>query len=407
MKEASRIEAIIEVLDDILKDHLPADIILDKYFKNRRYIGSKDRRFIADNIWNIIRKRMKLTSALSGNISARLLVGLFFYDNDLDLLFNGEEYAPQALSKEEKNILKKASLFSDYSKEAFYETPLWLINKFDDLRLLEALNSKATTDVRANLTDRSNAKERLKKEGLFFSNTPYSPIGLRSEDRVNLNNCMTYLDGEIEVMDEASQLISLLCNVKPHHKIIDYCAGAGGKSLALASILRNDGVIWAHDISQERLNKIKKRAERLDITSIKIINEVKDSDYNRFIIDAPCSGSGTWRRCPDAKYRLTKEKLEEICKTQAEILEFGAKHTKQGGLLIYITCSVFSEENEKQIEDFLNKHTDFTPINHNELWKNVLDINVYPFNSDKYLHFSPLATKTDGFFFCAMKKKLN
>ncbi len=405
MKEASRIEAIIEVLDDILKDHLPADIILDKYFKNRRYIGSKDRRFIADSVWDIIRKRMKLTSALSGNISARLLAGLYFYDNDLDLLFNGEEYAPQILSKEEKNILKKASLFSDYSQEVFYETPQWLINKFDDLRLLEALNSKATIDVRVNLTDRSNAKERLKKEGLFFCNTPYSPIGLRSEDRINLNNCMTYLDGEIEVMDEASQLISLLCNVKSHHKIIDYCAGAGGKSLALASILRNDGIIWAHDISQERLNRIKKRAERLDITSVKIINKVTDCDYNRFIIDAPCSGSGTWRRSPDAKYRLTKEKLEKICKTQAEILDFGAQHTKQGGLLIYITCSVFREENERQIEDFLNKHPDFTPINHNELWKNALDINVYPFSSGKYLNFSPLTTKTDGFFFCALKKK--
>ena len=404
MKEASRIQAIIELLDEVFQDKLPADVILDKYFKTRRYIGSKDRRFIADNVWNIIRKRMSLSCALKNNTTARLITALYFSDSDLELLFNGEEYAPSNLSKEEKNILEKATNLEISSDEVYYETPKWLIDKFSDLRLLSSLNSKASTDVRVNLTDRTSANNRLRKEGLFFSNTPYSPIGLRCEDRINLNNCMTYLDGEIEVMDEASQLIALLCDTKPHHKIIDYCAGAGGKSLAISSIMSNDGIIYAHDISQERLNKIKKRAERLDITNIKIINEVKDKDYNRFIIDAPCSGSGTWRRSPDAKYRLTKEKLDDICKTQAEILDFGAKHTKAGGLLIYITCSVFSEENEKQIEKFLERNNDFSVVNHHELWNKVLDLNIYPFDSDKYLKFSPLTTKTDGFFFCALKK---
>ena len=404
MKEASRVQAIIEVLEEILKDNMPADVILDKYLKNRRYIGSKDRRFIADNVWNIIRQRMKLSNKLKGNMSARLVTALYFFENDLDLLFNGEEYAPEMLSKDEKHILEKANNYDEYSDETYYETPNWLINKINNFKLLEALNSKATTDVRVNLTDREHAKNRLKKEGLFFSNTPYSPIGLRCEDRINLNNCMTYLDGEIEIMDEASQLISILCNTKPHHKIIDYCAGAGGKSLAISSLMNNDGLIYAHDISQERLNKIKKRAERLDITNIKIINEVKDTDYNRFIIDAPCSGSGTWRRSPDAKYRLTQEKLDNICKTQAQILDFGAKHTKTGGLLIYITCSVLKEENEDQIENFLNKHNDFTPIDHKELWHNLLDIKPYPFDTNRYIKFSPLITNTDGFFFCALKK---
>lgn len=404
MREASRIQAIIEVINEIIKDKLPADVILDKYFKERRYIGSKDRRFISDNTWNIIRNRLRYTEMLQNNISARLLVACAFIENDLELLFNGEEYAPELLSKEEKNILDKASDFGDFTDFALYECPQWLFNKFSNKKLLDALNTVASVDVRANLVERDVARSRLKKEGLFFSPTPFSPLGLRSEDRVNLNNCMTYQDGEIEVMDEGSQVISLLCQAKPHHKIIDYCAGAGGKSLCIGAILNNDGLILAHDISQERLSRIKKRAERLDIINIKTVKEVTDNDFHRFIIDAPCSGSGTWRRCPDAKFRLTPQKLEEIKQAQADILEIGAKKTRIGGRLIYITCSVFEEENEKQIEKFLDNHKDFIPVNHKELWNEVLDLPIYPFDSDKWLKFSPLTTKTDGFFMCVMKK---
>jgi 16S rRNA (cytosine967-C5)-methyltransferase len=405
MKEASRIQAVIEVLSEVFKNHLPADIVMDKYLKERRYIGSKDRRFICDTCWQIIRHRLSLSEKIGGTDSVRLVVAKYLLENgnDIDLLFNGEEYAPALLTAEEKKILT-TSAPENLSEEAFYETPHWLIEKFDNKRLLEALNGVAPLDVRANLTSREQAKERLKKEGLFFSFTPYSPLGLRSEDRINLNNCMTYQDGEIEVMDEASQLLALLCRVKAHHKIMDYCAGAGGKALCMGAELHNEGVVYAHDISQERLSRIKKRAERLDILNIKICPTVTDEDYDRFIIDAPCSGSGTWRRSPDAKFRLTPQKLKDIQVTQADLLEFGAKHTKSGGRLIYMTCSVFKEENEAQIETFLAKHPEFTPLNHRELWQNTLDMSFYPFESEKYLHFTPLNTKTDGFFFCAMIK---
>ena len=404
MKPASRVQAIIEILTEVLKDKTPCDVILDNYFKQRRYIGSKDRRFISDNVWKIIRNRTKYTQMLENNATPRLLVAINFIEEDLDVLFSEEEYAPRLLTKEEKQLINRAKSFENFDELAFYECPKWLFDKFENKELLASLNSTATLDVRANLTSREMAKERLKKEGLFFSFTPYSPIGLRCVDRINLNNCMTYQDGEIEVMDEASQIISLLCRVKAHHKTIDYCAGAGGKSLAIAATLSNEGLIYAHDISVERLSRIKKRAERLDITNIKTITNVVDKDYDRFIIDAPCSGSGTWRRCPDAKYRLSQEKLDEIIKTQREILEFGAKHTKNGGRLIYITCSVFKEENEKQIENFLNQHTEFTPLNHKDLWQDTLDSSFYPFNSTDYISFSPLLTKTDGFFVCVMKK---
>ena len=407
MRDAARIQAVIEVLENILKDMLPADQILDKYFKDRRYIGSKDRKFIADFSWKIIRNRLKATEALGGkhNVTPRLLVAYFLLDDDTELLFSGVDYAPALLSKEEKDFLKRAKNFEDFSDYAMWECPKWLADKVNNDRLLEVLNTTAPVDVRVNLTSREHAIDRLKKEGLFLAQTPISPIGLRADRRINLNNCMTYQDGEIEVMDEGSQLISLLCNVKKHHKIIDYCAGAGGKSLLFGAQLNNEGVIYAHDISQERLSRIKKRAERLDILNIKTIREVRDTDYSRFIIDAPCSGSGVWRRSPDAKFRMSPERLNEICASQAEILDFGATHTADNGLLIYMTCSILKEENEEQITKFLERHPNFELVNHRELWETVLDTSFYPFDGEKWLKLSPLNTKTDGFFFCAMRKK--
>lgn len=405
MKEASRVQAAIDVLEEVLKDLLPADVILEKYFKARRYIGAKDRRFIADTVWKMIRQRAKLSKALGQNISPRLLTALYLKNQDLELLFNGEEYAPMILNENEKKALALAKTFEAYDEADLYECPEWLFAKFSDKRLLEALNQTAPVDIRANFISREQAKDRLRKEGLFFSPTPFSPIGLRSTERINLKNTMTFQDGDIEVMDEASQIISLLCQAKAHHKIMDYCAGAGGKALAIGALMHNDGVVFAHDINQERLSRIKKRAERLGVLNIKLKNTVEDSDYDRFILDAPCSGSGTWRRAPDAKFRLSPKKLEEIVKTQQELLEFGAQHTKPGGRLIYITCSIFSQENEKQIEVFLQKHPEFSPLNHKDLWQKTLDLPVYPFESEKWLHFSPLTTKTDGFFFCALCKQ--
>ncbi|MBR2273377.1 MAG: hypothetical protein IJ864_00875 [Alphaproteobacteria bacterium] len=262
MKEASRIQAAIEILDEVLKDALPADNLLEQYFKTRRYIGAKDRRFIAELVWRVIRHRCKYTEMLRNHVSARLFIALNLIDtgSDIELLFNGENYAPNLLSKEEKKALKEATLFESFNVSALDECPEWLYCKFSDKNLLASLNKPAPVDVRANLTSREEAQRDLRKEGLFFSLTPYSPIGLRSEERINLRNCMTYQDGKIEVMDEGSQLLALLCQAKPHHKIIDYCAGAGGKSLAIAALMHNEGIIWAHDINQERLSRIKKRA---------------------------------------------------------------------------------------------------------------------------------------------------
>ena len=214
---------------------------------------------------------------------------------------------------------------------------------------------------------------------------------------------MTYQEGEVEVQDEASQIASFLADVKPEHKTIDYCCGAGGKTLTIAYLNQNKGRIDVHDINWSRLEAIKDRAVRLKISNINIVKELKDKNYDRFIVDAPCSGSGTWRRSPDAKFRLSPRQLTELNQTQSEILETAANHTKQGGRVVYFTCSILPDENEKVIEQFLQKHRNFSPINLKKLWQQKLNGN-YPVSDEFMLHLNPLISGTDGFFVCVLEK---
>ena len=190
MKDASRAQAIIEILDEVIKDKIPADVIIDKYFRERRYIGAKDKRFIADNVWSIIRNRMKYTDLLDGNATARLLCAYHFDIEIIHSLFNGEQYAPAKLDYREGSILVNAIEIDGYDDYVECECPMWLFDMINNEELVMSLNAPAPVDVRANLTSREAAQNRLKKEGLFFTPTPYSPIGLRSYDRINLNNCM-------------------------------------------------------------------------------------------------------------------------------------------------------------------------------------------------------------------------
>ena len=402
MKISARYQAVFEILSEVLKDENPADNIINEYVRKRKYIGSKDRRFIVDTVWNIIRKRMRLAFEAE-SLNVRRILLLYLKDEDLDIVADGSEYGLAALNKDEKIWLKNLpeKVYPGYVEA---ECPCWLYEKINNPMLVQSLNQPAPADLRVNMADRQTVKNRLKGEGLFFSLTPLSPFGLRSAERVNLNNCMTYQEGLVEVQDEASQLAAYLCCVKPDEKIIDYCAGAGGKSLAIAAYNHNEGVIYAHDANWNRMDVIKERAMRLGIRNIKLLHTVEDTDYDCFILDAPCSGSGTWRRSPDAKFRLTPERLSALNNTQSEILETAYRHTKKGGRIVYMTCSILKDENENIVEKFTAKHPDIVFADHAYLWQKRLDI-PYPFNEKRFVRFSPLATNTDGFFFCMMEKK--
>lgn len=403
MQKAAQYQAVLELLAEIFQDKFPADNIINAYMRERKYIGSKDRRFITETVWKIIRNRRKLEFDAGSNDVRKMLM-VYLQDEDLDLIFGNGEYAPAALTKEEKNWLKHKNE-EVYPADVEAECPKWLFEKIKDMALLKSLNEPATADLRINAGCRGDVLDKLRGEGLFFAPTVYSPIGIRSTERVNLNNCIAYKEGLIEVQDEASQLAAVLSDVKPEHKVIDYCCGAGGKTLTISFLMQGKGKIYIHDINKNRLEAIKERAERLNVKNIETVSGVRDDDYyDHFIVDAPCSGTGTWRRSPDAKFRLTPEKLRELNQTQAEILETAYAHTKSGGRIVYITCSILREENEEIIEAFKSCHRDMKHFNLKNLWQSKLDA-PYPCVNENYLRFSPLTTGTDGFFFTVLVKE--
>lgn len=402
MQENARYQAVLELIEDVFQDKKPADNIINSYLRDRTYIGSKDRRFITDTIWKIIRNRMKLEFDANSNDPRRILI-TYLKDENVKNIFTGEKYAPYALTDLEEIWLEKTNeeVYPDHVEA---ECPKWLFNKINDTALVKSLNETAEADFRINVKNRDAIIEKLKGEGLEFIPTPYSPIGIRSQTRVTLGNCVAYQEGEIEVQDEASQIAAILCDVSPNHKTVDYCCGAGGKSLTMAYLMGNQGKIMAHDISEKRLDAIYPRLERLKVTNIELCKAIKDKDFDRFIIDAPCSGTGTWRRSPDAKYRLTNAYLEGLTKSQMSILHMASERTVVGGRIVYITCSILHDENEAVIEKFLKFHENFETVNIKELWDKKIDM-PYPARSEKCLRMSPLTTNTDGFFIAILERK--
>lgn len=401
MQQAARYNAVLELIGEIFKDKSPADGIINNYLRERKYIGSGDRRFITETVWKIIRHRRRLEFE-AGSKEARKILLVFLKDEDLDLIFGAGEYAPPALTKEEKIWMKNLKE-EVYPLDVESECPEWLFAKIKDVALLKSLNEPASADLRVNAGSREQVLQDLRREGLFFAPTPYSPIGIRSSERVNLNNCIAYKEGVVEVQDEASQLAAILCDVKPEHKVIDYCAGAGGKSLAIASLLNGKGKIEAHDIDWRRLEQIKPRLERLNIKNVVPVRELSGKDYDRFIIDAPCSGTGTWRRSPDAKFRLTPEKLNELTKIQYQLLEFALENTRVGGRIVYITCSILPDEDENIVSVFAQRHKNVRYVDLKQLWQQKIDA-PYPAKNTEFLRFSPLLTNTDGFFLAIFEK---
>lgn len=401
MQISARYQAVFEILREVFKDEMPADNIISDYVRQRKYIGSKDRRFIINLVWNVIRRRMRLTFE-AGCSDVRKILLLYLKDEDFDIVADGSPYGLACVTREEKLWLKGLKEVV-YPEHVGCECPKWLFDKIANTGLVKSLQNTAPADLRVNMADRMAVKLRLQNEGLFFSETPYSPFGLRSEERVNLNNCAAYQEGLVEVQDESCQIATVLCDVRPEEKVVDYCAGAGGKSLALAAINRNEGEIHAHDLNWNRMDAIKNRAMRLGIRNIKLIRGLDDSDYDCFIIDAPCSGSGTWRRAPDAKFRLSPEKLSHLVQTQMQILQTGFEHIKPGGRLVYMTCSVLPDENEQIVSRFVENNKNASFADHQHLWLKKFDM-PYPFNERRFIKFSPHTTNTDGFFFCVINK---
>lgn len=403
MTPGARLQAVIDLLAEVEATRLPADAVLEAYFRKRRYAGSKDRRAIGETFWETLRRRARLDwwvarAGLEPEPRLRALAATVLDDTDPTGLFTGQGYAPLPLDEAERGLvdsLRDQPLdHPDMPESTRLECPDWLAGRLD-AETLGSLNHPAPVDLRVNTAkaDRETAQARLAEDGIETTLTPHSPIGLRLAKPRRLGGARAFKAGLVEVQDEGSQLLSLLCDARPGETVIDFCAGGGGKALALAAAMENKGRVIACDVDAKRLGRLDARRERAGASVIETQPLASEADpwvaanagtADLVLIDAPCSGTGTWRRSPEARWRLTPERLAKLVELQEKILASASRLVAPGRRLVYATCSLLAEENEERVEAFLAAHPDFTLQPKDE--------------TGPYLRLSPQATETDGFF---------
>jgi len=445
MTPSARLAAAIEALGAIGADAAPpADRVLDRYFRDRRYIGSKDRQAIAERVFGVLRRRARLDWHLreSGyrdvlDARRRVLADVIVADgrsmDAVDQLFSAGPHATGKLTKREEELAGKLVGRTLDAPEAPPEAPYWLAEKLRALygerfaEEMSALNRTAPFDLRTNLLkakDRDEALAALKAEGIEAEPTHLSPLGLRLPARKPIEHWTAFRHGQVEVQDEGSQIVALLVDAKPGMKVVDYCAGAGGKTLALAAAMNNQGRLVACDTSEGRLERSRVRLKRAGVHNVETHllaagdkwAKRQAGGFDRVLVDAPCSGSGTWRRNPDARWRYTPDDIAGLVEEQKQILDRASKLVKAGGRLIYATCALLKEENEDQVESFLGRHPEFTQMSIADLWPAAVGT-ASPFlaptprraredgeGGPKSLRLSPASHGTDGFFVAVMEK---
>lgn len=425
MTPGARAAACIDILGEIETASRPVDTQIRDYFRSRRYAGSGDRRAIRDEVYDILRHQARLDwwcdrFSMPSSPRARVIAAQLLIRNEspemLGQLFSGGGYAPPALSEPEKafaaEIAGKAIDAPNMPPSVIYEFPAWLeqalVERFGeklDIEM-EALNRPASLDLRVNTlkADCRRAIILLANDHIDAEPTPLSPIGLRVQGHPNLEKTTAFQGGFIEVQDEGSQLIALLCDAKPGQTVLDICAGGGGKTLALAATQQDDGTLIAGDVDAKRLANLEKRARRAGAQSIRQLDDFSayTGKADRVLIDAPCSGVGVWRRQPGARWRLTPESLGRYVAQQHEILEGAASLVRPGGRLIYATCSLLTVENSGQIERFLESHPEFSVLPIGDIWANTID-GTCPVVGP-YLELTPARHGTDGFFAAVLER---
>ncbi len=426
MTPGARVAAVIEIMDLLDKTQEATNVVVNSYFRKRRYAGSKDRRAITSHMYNILRHLARLDwsiekAGLQVSSRLRLITSIWLDENiEIEAIFTGQAHSPPELDKiEQRFVAQGISLEkTEIPFEIASEIPSWIA---PDLMVslgnratseFKALNQMAPVDLRTNTlkTNRDALMQALKAEGLTTVLTQYSPMGLRLDLPAGLQNTESFKNGDFEIQDEGSQLACLLCDVQPGMAVADVCAGAGGKSLAFAAIMKGQGLIDACDISSERLSRMGIRLTRSGTEIVRSHVVDKDgedwfvqhqSGYDRVLVDAPCSGSGTWRRDPASKWRLTPENLESYKLQQANILSQAAVLVKSGGRLIFVTCSLLAQEGEDQIHYFLARTPGFQIMDTKKIWSKV---SILPFpGPGPFLRLSPAKTSTDGFFIAVLE----
>jgi 16S rRNA (cytosine967-C5)-methyltransferase len=431
MTPSARLSAAIEVLADIEARRRPAVDVLKDWGLSHRFAGSSDRAAIAGLVYDALRR--KASSAwLMGEASPRaVLLGMLHRERGLDVaaiaaLCSGERFAPAPLTESERAAFDARSL-ADAPAAAQGEYPDWLdpyfARVFGDERGAEgeALASRAPLDMRVNTLVAEREEVLPKLAHLNVEPTRWSPLGLRIRMSADSRSPAIHAEpafrkGLIEIQDEGSQLAAIFAGAKPGEQVIDLAAGAGGKTLALAAAMENRGQIYATDIDKRQLVPIHERLARAGARNIQVRTPRGESDVltdlvgraDLVLIDAPCTGTGTWRRNPDAKWRIRPGALAERVKQQAALLDRAVALTKPKGRIAYITCSVLAEENGDQVRDFVGRNPDFSVEKPAELAQ-ALGERAYLFTraaliSDEGLLMTPRRTETDGFFVSLLRR---
>lgn len=431
MTPAARLSAAIELIETIDSERVPAAKALKEWGTAHRFAGSGDRAAIAGLIWDVLRRRASSAWIMDADTPRARVLGMLRLERGMDVdaisnLCHGERFAPEPL-----NAAERAALTSRTTDEApphiAGDYPEWLdphlAKVFGDDRMAEAtaMASRAPLDLRVNTLKSNRDKVLPRLSHLGATATPWSPIGLRIELGADARNPgisaeEDFIKGAIEVQDEGSQLAALLSGAKPGEQVIDLCAGAGGKTLALAAMMQGKGRLIATDHDKRQLAPIYERLSRSGIHNADVRAPKGDADpladikasADLVLIDAPCTGTGTWRRNPDAKWRMRPGALDMRLKDQAEVLDRAAALVKPGGRIGYVTCSVLPAENGEQIQAFIARHPQFSVVPPQQtasvLWEKAEDFASAALESAEGWLMTPRRTRTDGFFVSVLKK---
>jgi 16S rRNA (cytosine967-C5)-methyltransferase len=444
LKTSSHIGHITELVELIQKSSIPADRVVARFFIERRYLGARDRRVISDITYGIIRNAYRIERLLRETLGqlridsppvypkiwmvAAYAVGIMNdlpekVVNDIGAQWNitGAGVDPLVLCRGIE-LQKDLKFAGDDPVERLcvrYSFPRWMVEAWiaqyghdETEKLCDASHQQAPLTLRVNTlkTNIGECVQRLAGEGIEAARTTYSPFGLVVPKRVNFSALMSFRDGLYEIQDEGSQIVSLLASPQPSEIVVDACAGGGGKSLHLAAMMQNQGTIYALDVGEQRLKELVRRSERAGVTIIVprlVAAEAPAADdlsmaADLVLIDAPCSGSGTIRRNPFLKWRITQDDITNYARMQRELLQRYSRCARVGGTVVYATCSLFRSENDDVLKDFLGANPDFIV----QKSRPILDRwGIGDLGGDYVIRLLPSIHGTDGFFVVALNRQ--
>jgi 16S rRNA (cytosine967-C5)-methyltransferase len=407
---AKLIDAAVAALTEVMRFEHPADAVLSQFFREQRVMGQRDRGFVAETVYAVLRRRRYLERLVAPDLAPRRLALAAL----LRVQGVSQRQLAAAVSAEEAAWLTEqkaeAELSLTLAEQA--DLPDWLAERLLQrmsadqlLELARGLNQGAPLDVRVNplKATREDVLLKLNADGIEAQACPYSPLAIRLKRKPALQRNPLYLSGAIEVQDEGSQLLAYLLAPRRGEMVVDFCAGAGGKTLLLGALMRSTGRLYAFDVAEKRLSRLRTRVARSGLSNVHPIcinseNDVRvkrlTEKIDRVLVDAPCSGLGTLRRNPDLKWRQTPEGVAELARKQASILSGAARLVKPKGRLVYATCSILPEENEEIIAGFLETHPQFRLVSAAD----VLKKQRIELECGEIFRLTPHQHNTDGFY---------